>query len=586
VKEETMTRAQALAAVSMVAMVAMAVLGCDLGGGAAPYGGYGQCAVLDHDIEADTTLAEDCYVVTGVVSVKSGATLTIDPGVKLVFRADAGLAVAGDGTLRAMGSDTEPVTFTGERPVRGHWRGLTFTDSDNDNVIDFAIVEYGGGDTSALTHGKSNVVVQSGGYPVRLSLTNTTIRESAGYGLSLETNASAPMFAGNTLTANALGPAILDSEVTGLIDATSTYSGNDVDFVLVESDTVPTDQTWPAIDVPYFLSGLLYVQAHLTIAAGATLVFDQDSHLQVNDTGTLTAIGDATAMITFSGAEAVRGHWRGLFIVNSDNDNVLEHVIVEHAGSYDGGSPELRAAVVIQSSGHPVRVSITDSTLRQSTGFGLVVPSMAVLPSFHGNAVTGNSLGAALVDSEAVGQLDDTSTYTGNDVDVVVVSADTVPTDQTWSNLGVPYRVGGILFVDARLTVAPGVELDFMLDSRLQVRSTGTLTAVGTQTAPILLTGTSKIAGYWGGVYLADADTDNALEWVTIEYGGGNYPGLGDKANLGAVSTGYPVRFSASHCTFRSSAGYGVWVSKHATQHDMSSNTYSNNTSGDLFEEP
>ena len=575
-----------------VVVLAVALTGCDNGGGGGDNdggtgdGGVQECVIIDQDILVDTTLSEPCYLVTELVAVADGATLTIDPGVKVYFQADTGLTVAEDGTLRAVGTDTKPVTFTGEQPVRGHWRGLSFYNSDNDNVIDFAVVEYGGGDASAQEHGKSNIIVQSSGYPVRLSLTNTTLRQSAGYGLSLEKNASAPAFELNTLTANAKGAAILDSEVVGFIDATSTYVGNDVDVVYVDADTVPTDQTWPAIDVPYFLSGLLYVHAHLTITEGATLTFDEDAHLEVADDGTLTAVGSATAAITFKGAQAARGYWRGLFFVNSENDNVLDYVVVQHAGGYVGGGVESQAAVVIQSSGYPVQVSITNATLRQSAGYGIVVPSMAVLPSFYQNTLTENTLGPALLDSEIVGQLDDSNAYAGNDVDAVLVNANTVPTDQTWFAIGVPYILDGIMIVDAHLTLSPGVELDFTLDSRLQVNETGTLTAVGTQTAPILLTGTTKTAGHWGGVYLANANTDNSFEWVTIEYGGGNYPGMGGKANLGAVSTGYPVNFAATNCTFRNSAGYGVWISKYATHNDVASeNTFTANSSGQVFEE-
>jgi len=45
------------------------------------------------------------------------------------------------------------------------------------------------------------------------------------------------------------------------------------------------------------------------------------------------------------------------------------------------------------------------------------------------------------------------------------------------------------------------------------------------------------------------------------------------------------VNFAASNCTFRNSAGYGVWISKYAT-YDLTSPTYAANSSGDVFIEP
>jgi hypothetical protein len=118
---------------------------------------------------AYTFAAEQDAIVTG------GATVTIEPGARLEFREDAGLAARGDGVLVAEGTPDAVITFTGTTQTAGWWHGLAFT-SPGDNRVANAEISYGGSDfwdpCCPQDSGEASVNVFGGG---RLTLTDSTV---------------------------------------------------------------------------------------------------------------------------------------------------------------------------------------------------------------------------------------------------------------------------------------------------------------------------------------------------------------------------------------------------------------------------
>ena len=128
------------------------------------------------------------------------APLTITPGVRLIFASGTGFTVSG-GSLNAVGTAAAPIRFLGEQPSRGFWRGLDFWSASAANQLTYVEIAHGGGGSS---NGNVNV---SGG--AALKLTNSTLRESAAWGLFAASTASVtpiPLSSGvNTFVNNALG---------------------------------------------------------------------------------------------------------------------------------------------------------------------------------------------------------------------------------------------------------------------------------------------------------------------------------------------------------------------------------------------
>ena len=81
------------------------------------------------------------YLLSGDVTVPAGTELVIEPGTSVYFYQDARLLVRG--RLLAQGTDTHMIRFTRAPQSNGTWRGIQFVDTDQDNRIAYAVLEYG-----------------------------------------------------------------------------------------------------------------------------------------------------------------------------------------------------------------------------------------------------------------------------------------------------------------------------------------------------------------------------------------------------------------------------------------------------------
>jgi len=113
------------------------------------------------------------YIMLGDQNIPGGATLTVEPGVEVRFGNFAGLWVRG--TLKAMGTAAQPITFTTvlTTPLPGAWRGLTVDASSASAQLDYVTIEYGGDGRPG------NVYVYYGGQ-ASISHSKLTYSSSAG----------------------------------------------------------------------------------------------------------------------------------------------------------------------------------------------------------------------------------------------------------------------------------------------------------------------------------------------------------------------------------------------------------------------
>lgn len=112
---------------------------------------------INGEISSDTrwTTADSPINITGDVRVLMNTTLTIDPGVNVVFQsspdASEGYSLRIDGMLIARGDQMEPVVFTAADPSIP-WGSIMFTDTSVDwdqeaskgSVVEYCVIEYGG----------------------------------------------------------------------------------------------------------------------------------------------------------------------------------------------------------------------------------------------------------------------------------------------------------------------------------------------------------------------------------------------------------------------------------------------------------
>ena len=355
---------------------------------ASTYTGNGDDFVLlyDRNITDDLTLAalDAPYLIDGIPDVV-GAQLTLAAGVEMAFRADAGLQVNADGALRSEGTESAPNVLRGEQATPGYWRGLAIYSRDARNRLAHTTVAHGGGSRYSGMFAAANVALDDG---ARLEIEDTTVRNSGGLGVSGDPGVEFGAFARNTFVDNDASPLQIAPQTAEAFDGASTFAGNEDDFVDLYDRNVTDDMTLAALDVPYRISGTPDIDgALLTVEAGAELVFASDAGLQVNSDGALDIQGTAAQRVTVRGEQATPGYWRGIVFYSNDTRNAIANATIEHGG---GGRFSGLGAAANVSLDDAVRLTITNSTVRNSAAWGIQVDRGAVLTAtgvdYAGNA--------------------------------------------------------------------------------------------------------------------------------------------------------------------------------------------------------
>lgn len=468
---------------------------------------------LNSDFSSDQTLSGSCFVVTSSISVNEGATLTLEAGTVMQFEENTGLKV--NGRLEAKGTSNNPIALTGTRENPGWWNGLTFGSSDSSvNSLEHTIVEYGGGNNSS-----ANLTLQTCcGNNTQISMSNSTLRNGAEYGFSLDGSSSFSSFSSNTITGNQQGAGTIRAKHVDDLDSASSYSGNDNDFIRVTGGSVGSEVTWPTLGVPLRISGNISVGAagFVTISKGNTLEFEENKGFKAN--GKLAVSGTEGQKVTFTGSEEERGWWSGITYGSSNStDNVIEYATIEYGGGEDGAN--LTATTCC---GNTTTFTLRNSTLRESAGYGFTTDGSTVVEAFENNTVTSNAQGAASINATSADALASSNSFSGNDNDYILVD-NRIQEDSTWASFETPYRTRNSLTVGggANLTIAAGATLEF--EENQQFRVKGTLTAEGTSDNGITFRGAEETKGFWKALKFQSTDSqDNVLEYVTISDAGKN----------------------------------------------------------------
>jgi hypothetical protein len=300
-------------------------------------------------------------VCVGGATVGAGVTLNIQPGVVVEFA--AGGKLTSRGTLSALGTITQPITFTGAVATPGSWLGLVVESlvvTPSVATLDHVIFEYGG----LANYYGSQLYADA----AVVTVTNGLFRNGAGSGLvgtdSVRLSVHDTEFSGNGNDAMRLVTPIGGTDLGGL---TASLNGRNV--VFVDSTTyMPGDQVWPAAGIPYLVNAVFgNAQGNsLSLAPGVEMRFTTTGYLNIR--GDFEAIGLPTAPITLTGSSAVPGHWTGLVLYGLTRPATaqLDYVTIEY-----GGKGISSGANINVDSGHLVaRNSIVRFSLYDGVRFG------------------------------------------------------------------------------------------------------------------------------------------------------------------------------------------------------------------------
>lgn len=376
--------------------------------------------IISGDITQPTTLTNVIcdantpdYIVTDLIDVDD--VLTIEPGVVIAFEANAGLVISrfGGGTIVAVGTSSNPITFTGTTKTKGFWVGLDVESNDVRNELDYVIVEYAGSDEIADDikggiKGGVSIEGESGGLFGSLKVTNSIFRENDGYGLIAEWIGVLRSFSNNTFENNTNAAVLVEAQNVAVLDAASSYTGgNGYEGVEIfgtrGGDALLDNSTWTAFDdgSSYYVSKTIEVRARLIILPGATFEFEANQEIVFrqdqfgpND-GVIVAEGTSDNPITFTGFDKSPGYWKGIVIQSSSTLNQMEYCVVEYGGSDPiAGSTAGNIGLDKNGAFDAPNLNLFNSTIRNSAGCGVVVESDQSMFVESDNTFSGNTTGS------------------------------------------------------------------------------------------------------------------------------------------------------------------------------------------------
>lgn len=306
-------------------------------------GTYGPNTVNAINVEYDTVTRDATWANRGVPYVLPGgfriqtdvgsAVVTVEAGAVLRLGPAQEISVQNQGGLTLAGTAASPVTITSTKstPAAGDWAYIEFYDGSMDgaNKIEHAIIEYGG-------IGYGSIWVDSN---ASVQITDSTIRRSGHFGIEVEAGGELRDFTGNTVTENALGSVQIGANEVDDLGA-GTYTGNTVDAVDIQYDTVDHTCTWLDLGVPFATAGFRIETAtgaaDLTLAAGVELQMKPDAGIIVSDNGSLALAGTAAdpVRITSSKSSPAAGDWDEIDIYSGSTGakNVFTYAEIEYGG--------------------------------------------------------------------------------------------------------------------------------------------------------------------------------------------------------------------------------------------------------------
>lgn len=294
-----------------------------------------------------------------------------------------------------------------------------------------------------------------------------------------------------------------------------------------QGETLSDSASWSGL---HHISGSLYIAATLELKPCTVVQIDQGGSINLSTGGSIHALGVSGNPVVFTSSKSppAPGDWGGINIqAAANNDSTFENVIIEYGGEYysplrvnDGAKASL-SNVLVRHTGPDV--------------CGIQLDPGASVVRFTGVS-TEDSEPSLCLGANTVGSLD---SFESDGVGISVQS-ETITEDATWHDFDVPYLVSSYLYVQGKLTLDPGVELDMPAGGWVDVNNGGSLQSLGSADDPVIFTSSkeSPDAGDWGYLqFEASSSNDSLIDNTVIQYGAGTSVRVDNGASLGITNT-------------------------------------------------
>lgn len=330
--------------------------------------------------------------------------LTIEAGVVVAFEADRmmRMPITSKGFILAKGTATNPVRFTGVVQTPGYWRGILILNPDDRNEFDYCIFEYGGGAVMQTFVPLCNLAIfTQSAVSGKLRLTNSIIRNGAGYGYFVGEKAIINTFSNNTFSNNVRASVQVSPSQVSKLDSFTIYNtdnGSKLIEILGDDFNELTEQTWKNLGTGVFYNvvGDINVLSGLKIEEGASFQMASNTMLRVKfPSGYLIAKGTAQKVINFQGEVNSKGTWKGILFNSSDTRNEMVYCQISNGGSQNMFTGLSNANIgLITQSGNIGKLKISNCTIQNSAGCGIAKDASSELTesnNTHSNN-TGNNI--------------------------------------------------------------------------------------------------------------------------------------------------------------------------------------------------
>ncbi len=582
------------------------------------------------------TIQGSPYFLNGDVWVQSRGpgypipVLTIDPGVTVTGGGILYVGYSYPGNLKAVGTASQRIAFTStwaDPTLRGRWPGIVFgAQASTASMLKYCTVSgagmYSGGYLPAAgilvrspVSFENVTVTSSGGHGFFIEdngaapfLKNVTVSDNTGAGIAVASGAT-PRLEGVSAVGNGQAGIVLEPDVT-LASATGlSATGNGVDGIEIShlfQVTFASSSTWKATSLPYVIRSKVWIRGSgsptLTIEPGTAVKFSGTGELWVgtdgdSTTASLQAVGTDVQRIEFTAGSCCAGvvHFSPRALASS-RISFANFTSVGLAGggaiTVNSASPSIENVTLKWSAGAGIRISntaagasanplLTNVTLVSNSGAGLRIERGATA-SISGLTATGNA-GPAISQDVSTTLASATGLIaTNNGINGIELRDGCVYVPTTWKRTDIPYFATGNVCVaeggsNGTLAIAPGVTVRFSPGKGLDVGYgvPGLLSAVGTETLPIVLTSNapSPAPGAWRGISFANqAMVSSALRWARVEWAGSGGAGI---LIQGASPTLEKVTVSGS-------SGKGISITGAASNVQLIGATISGNLGGGI----
>ena len=494
------------------------------------------------------------------VSLPNDASLTIEPGTRIVVNVDAYVdlgGVASDPTVTINGTEQEPVIICGIEPTPGYWRGLHLGPSVTTNSEIHHLRVFDGGGNGPAVVIESAVLVDElrvvGSADLGLRASKFGANSS---GLSVYYSAGAVELSGTD--------AVTHFPLGGV------FTGNIENLARLSFNRVLEDTTYHDVGIPYLqeVSTEVMEQAAVTFEAGVEYQFASDVEFEVGafaNIATWNVNGTAQAPVVFRGLVEQPGYWRGVIVgANVSSASSVEYLELRDGGGGSSYVLDVNAPMTVNNLtlvGNELGARIGETGLTDDCSNWTVSGSGAEPLTVHPNALTRIPTGGS---------------YVGNDVERIVITTGTNVSAGDVLNHGLPY------YVEADWDTRTGSDLTFTAGSQFQMGPDTNITfgafglaaAVsfqGTALEPVRFSAESVgFAGFWQGLTIGpNVQTGSLMTWTELSDAGGPEA---DAAALRIEKATFPVSNSA----FTNFDNYGIFVSNanNDTNYESSGNTF------------